>query len=229
MNTVVRLRLIVGLLSVSVLCTARCLADTRAVAAEAITSSHVTSSAQALQRYKTSHSLVDLEAATVAMEGSVDVELLTPENFIATRRNFVEGYATLLAAIERAYEPNYNPYDPKNMPDVCVQPPREPDGRMQPPCSDPNEVRDIRTREQYIAAIKANEIRREQARRYISILHLDERAMGILRLELGVFRDIAPEGVSADYAAIDSILQRAGLSSARRAKIDAMLYTRPEP
>ncbi len=161
------------------------------------------------------------------MDGSVDVQLLTPNNFIATRRSFVQGWANVLAVIEKAYEPGYDPLDPKNRPQGCIIPPREPDGRSLPPCTDPKNIQDTKAREQYVAAIQADKLKTKREYRYNRITRLDERAMSMLRLELGVFRDIAPEGVSADYAAIDSILQRAGLSSARRSKIDGYLYDSP--
>ncbi len=227
MLTIAHSRLVAGLLIMFMACERACIADTRTAAAEVLTSTHVNSSAQALQRYETSHSLDDLETATAAMEGSVDVQALTPDNFIATRRSFVQGYANVLAAIEKAYEPGYDPLDPKNRPHGCIIPPPEPDGRSLHPCTDPKEIHDTKARELYVAAIKADRVKTKRAYRYNRIARLDERAMSVLKVELGVFREIAPEGISPDYAAIDSILQSAGLSSARRSKIDAMLYDTP--
>lgn len=224
MITISRSRVIAGFLMVFMGCEGACIAGTRTVASEALTSIHANLSAQALQRYETSHSLNDLETATAAMEGSVDVQSLTPYNFIATRRNFVQGYANVLAAIEKAYEPGYDPLDPKNRPHGCVTPPQEPDGRSLPPCTDPKEIHDAKAREQYVVAINADRVKTERELRYNRIMGLELRAMSVLRVELSVFRDIAPEGISADYAAIDSILRRAGLSEAHRSKIDAMLY-----
>ncbi len=138
------LRVVAGLVVAFIAWNGACIADTGNGAFEAITSAHVNSSAQALKRYRASHSLVDLETATVAMDGSVDVESLTPDKFIATRRTFVQGYANVLAAIEQAYEPGYDPLDPKNRPEGCVTPPRQPDGRLFPPCTNPKEIHDTR-------------------------------------------------------------------------------------
>jgi hypothetical protein len=227
MITIARSRVVAGFLTVFMGCEGACIADTRTLAAEALTSTHVTSSAQALQRYETSHSLDDLETAEDAMDGSVDVQSLTPDNFIATRRAFVQGWANVLALIEKAYEPGYDPLDPKNRPQGCIIPPREPDGRSFPPCTDPKEISDTKARAQYVAAIQADKLKTERERRYRDITFLDQRAMASLRVELDVFRDVAPAGAGADYAAIDSILKRAGLSSAHRSTIDGYLYYSP--
>jgi hypothetical protein len=182
---------------------------------------------QAVQRYRASGSSSDLVAAMVAMESAVNIDALTPQNFVQQRRQLVQGWAQILKAIDQSYDPTFNPSDPKNIPFVCVAPPREADGRQLLPCANPNDVQDPAARAQYIAAIRANATVAERWNHYQQIARLDQRAMSTLQMSLQLLRSVAPEGSSPDFAAVDSVLVGAGLSSARRAAVDAYFYQSP--
>ena len=52
---------------------------------------------------------------------------------------------------------------------------------------------------------------------------LDMLAQNALKMELSRLRALAPSGVGNDASALDAILQRSGLSSTLRAKLDTML------
>ena len=50
-----------------------------------------------------------------------------------------------------------------------------------------------------------------------------------MKAALDLWRRVEPNGTPADFEALDAILQQAGLSTARRTKIDAMFYERYTP
>ena len=62
---------------------------------------------------------------------------------------------------------------------------------------------------------------------YLDVQHVDMLAQSSLKVQLDQFRKVEPDGTDADFAALDGILQHAGLSSARRMKINSMFYARP--
>ncbi len=187
------------------------------------------SAMQSLQRYKSSHSFSDLRSAIYTMQTAADIGSLTTSNFITERRTLVRGWALILKAIEQSYDPNFNPDDPNDIPDSCVVPPREPNGRQAPACADPQEVQDPQARAQYIADIRANDLKRQRTSRYRQLFNIDEAAMGSLQMALDLFRKVAPEGAAPDFAALDGILRQAGLSEVRREKLDAYFYAAAAP
>jgi hypothetical protein len=208
------------------------LAITPDAAVPSATAAHVNASSQDLARFRSSHLLNDLRAAVAALDGTVDIHTLTPNNFITTRRTLVQAWTNVLKVIEQAYDPTFNPEDPNNVPFLC--PPVPPaGGRIMPEgtssCMNPNDIKDARIRAAYVAAVKENDAKKSRLSYYLEILREDERAMSSLSATLDLLRKIAPEGVGRDFTALDGILQKAGLSQTRRTTIDAMIDGRPSP
>ncbi|HTX59168.1 MAG TPA: hypothetical protein VMH02_05770, partial [Verrucomicrobiae bacterium] len=148
-----------------------------------------------------------------------DTATIKPKNIVSGRRTIVRAWAQVLRAIERSYDPTFNPNDPRNMPEECLIPPREPDGTQEPSCADPNDVRDPKARAAYTEAIRANDLKIERWNNYWSLKDRDDAAMTSLQMQLKLFRE---ESAPPDFAALDRILRQAGLSDARRKEIDAM-------
>jgi hypothetical protein len=55
---------------------------------------------------------------------------------------------------------------------------------------------------------------------------IDLLALNSLKVQLNQLRKFEPDGTDGDFAALDGILKEAGLSNARRLKIDTMFYAR---
>lgn len=187
------------------------------------------SAMQSLQRYGSSHSFEDLRSALYTMESAADIGSLTPSNFIVERRTLVRGWARILKAVEQSYDPTFDPSNANDLPNSCVVPPREPSGRQAPACADPSDVKDPQSRAQYIAAIRANDLRRQRTNRYRQLFNIDEAAMSSLEMALQLFNKVAPDNASPDFAALDDILKQAGLGDARRQTLDAWIYRRSGP
>lgn len=176
-------------------------------------STHVDGSSRALQAYARSHAFSDLRAAVNEMEAAVNLHALKPDTFVNQRRTLVRGWAQVLKAIERSYDPTYDPNDPNNRP-ISGLP-------------DPQGISDPKERAWAVAALAANPKKLERASYYHDLSIIDLRAQTLLKTSLDLFRKVEPDGTPPDFAALDGIVQRAGLSSARRTKIDAMFYARP--
>jgi hypothetical protein len=182
---------------------------------------------QALQRYDSSGSLSDLTSAVSTMDGTVNLDALTPQNFVARRRALVQAWAQILKSIEQSYDPTYNPNDPSNIPQPCVTPPPDANGARLPGCSNPNAIQDPSARAKYLAAIEANKQVTQRWNNYWGLVKLDLRAMRVLQMSLQLLQSVAPDGEGADFTALDAIVQQAGISQARRAKIDGFFYQNP--
>lgn len=184
----------------------------------------IANASQALQRYASSHSVADLNAAVFAMGGTVDLDTLTPANFISRRRELVQAWATIINAIEQSYDPSFNPKQRFS----CPIPPPQPSGQLQP-CADPANISDPTARAQYEAALGNFKLQLDKARRYQQLVNIEGGAFSGLNMSLQLMAQVAPDGTSSDFAALDSILQRTGLSAGTRAKIDAMFYPSAGP
>jgi hypothetical protein len=180
-------------------------------------------SAAALNRYASTHALSDLQAATEGLSGTVDAYTLNAQNFGPTRRALVRAWAPVLKAVENAYDPSYDPSDPKNVPTSCVMPPPVPNATR---CMSPDQVADPTLRAQYAAAVAANDQIRKSANRYGAVNRLDMEATGLFAATISTLNQIAPPGAGADFNALDGILRSTGLSENRMAKLDAILYER---
>jgi hypothetical protein len=178
-------------------------------------SAHVDGSSRALQIFARSHSLADLRSAVDEMEAAVNLHALKPDNFVAQRRTLVRGWAQLVKTIEQSYDPTYDPNDRNNRP-ISGLP-------------DPQSIPDPNGRAWAEAALAANSEKIRRASYYHDLLIIDMRAQTELKTSLDLFRKVEPDGTLPDFAALDGILRQAGLSTARRTKIDAMFYARPGP
>ena len=187
------------------------------------TQSRVASAMQGLQRYKSLHSFSDLRSTLYKLQSAIDVTTLTPDNFIESRRSLVNGWAQLLREIELAYDPTFDP----NQHFSCPEPGRQPDGTEARPCADPSVIQNPQARTAYALRLNAFHLRLKQAAHYQDVHNLDEGAMVTLSTGLDVLRKVAPNGAGPDFAALDAILQQAGLSKPRRSNIDAMFYGGP--
>ncbi len=170
------------------------------------TTSRIGVSAAALSRYAQTHALSDLRSAILGLSGTINPYSLTPQNFSATRRSLVQAWAPVIKAIESAYEPGYDPSDPKNVPSFCAPPPT------------PNQA--LCTQ----AMVQQNDEKRRHWDQYADVHRLDNLAMGLFRVSIQTLNEIAPTGEGADFNALDSILRNAGISESRMAKLDATLY-----
>lgn len=183
------------------------------------TEARVAVSLQDLQRFNGSRSLDDLNTTITSLLSAVNISQIRPANYVARRRTVVQAWAQVLEAIEKSYDPAFDPKNPNDVPAICLIPPREDDGRQMPSCADPRDVRDPKARAAYVAALKDNALRTRRANYYGRLRLLDEDAMSSLEANLRVFSTVAPR----DSAALDEILLKAGLSNARRTQIDALL------
>lgn len=212
-------------LSLTILCTAL-LGAAPTFAVPSITQTRINLSSHALTRFKSSDSLKDLHSAVEFLDGTIDTTSLTPNNFIATRRALVEAWAAALKPIEESYDPTFDPKDPANVQYVCVAPPHIIGAE---PCMSPDSIKDSKIRAAYIASINENEAKIRRWGHYLDVSQLDAHAMSSLEAALRLLNSIAPQGVGPDFVALDDLIRRAGLSDARRTKIDAMFYARSGP
>jgi hypothetical protein len=175
---------------------------------------------QSLERYRSTRSLADLGDAIRILTSALDTTYMKSSEYVSERRAIVRAWSMVLVAIERAYDPTFNPEDPRNIPETCVSPPVEADGSVQRPCTDPSAITDPKARAAYIAAIKANDLKIQRMRTYRDVHNLDEAAMLSLRMNLASFKAVRAQ---SDDAALEQILRQSGISEARRRKIEAML------
>lgn len=208
-------RLVCLALGLSVACTA---AASGAAPKKDQTKARVASALQGLQRFYGSHSLEDLHATVDVLTSAVDMTTIKRKNLIARRRTVVQAWAQVLREVELSYDPSFDPSNPNDRPATCLVPPREASGRQLPSCADPQDLTDPAARAAYVAALQANELKTERASRYQELRNIDDDAMLSLRLNLADFHAVT----RSDSANLDGILRDAGLSDARRAKIDAM-------
>jgi hypothetical protein len=176
---------------------------------------HVANSAQALQRFADTRSLGDLRTAVDEMGFALNPDAFTAQTFVAQRRVLVRGWAKVIKTIELSYDPTYDPHDPSNAPQWGLP--------------DPQLIHDPQARQLAIAALAENERRVKRAAYYHDLTIIDLGAQAHLRMSLALLRRIAPAGTPPDAVALDGILQDAAISSARRAKIDALFSASPGP
>jgi len=177
---------------------------------------HVDASVQRVQAYTFSRSFADLRSAIDEMERAANLSGLRPETWVVQRRTFVRGWAQLLAAIEQSHDPTYDPNDPKDRPIMNLPEPQSfPDNP--------------KTQAWAAVAIAANPKKLARAYYYHDLQIIDMRAQATMKAALDLWRRVEPNGTPADFEALDAILQQAGLSTARRTKIDAMFYERYTP
>lgn len=146
-----------------------------------------------LARYASSRSVDDLRKAITDLDGAIDLDDLSSKNFTASRRMLVQAWAAAFKAVEGAYDPTYDPNDPKNAFTNDAVPPE---------------------------LAKQNDEKYQRAEYYWQVRILDEQAMSSLEMSLKVLNAAAPAGAGSDYDALDGIVRQSGISQTRRAAID---------
>ena len=180
-------------------------------------SSILAASMRALERYRSTGSLSDLQSSVNSL--GVDMSVIKSNEYVARRRALIGAWARIIRTIDTSYDPKYNPSDANERGSMCLVPPREASGVQRPSCADPNAIQDPEAREKYIAELRANASKIKQTNFYYQLKNIDSAAMLSLQMQLRGFRNAhAPD----DFSALDSILRKAGLSDTRRAAIDAM-------
>jgi hypothetical protein len=187
------------------------------VAADTI-DTRIAATHKALQRFATSHLRSDLKSAFYALISAGMIRVVASDDLVTNRRKLVAAYATVLYEIDGQYDPTFDPDDPKNQVHFCVSPPQEPSGRRSPCGADPNDIPDPSTRAAYLAAIQAENAKIQRHNNYVDVNNLDQSVMGHLQYLLQAYRTEAPP----DSNTLNQIVRGAGLSDARRAKINAM-------
>jgi hypothetical protein len=187
-------------------------------ATSAIADARISAAQEALVRYKATHSLEDLRSVVSTMGGTVNIRELTPENLILERRNLVRAWAQILKAIEQSYDPTFDPNERL----ACPEPPAA-QGIQLPPCVSPAAVNNPAARAAYLAELNKYYGYVRRVSYYRQLRNVDDWAMLSLRMSLDLYRQVAPKGVSADFDALDTILQQAALGGARRSRIEQML------
>jgi hypothetical protein len=163
---------------------------------------HVGAASRSAQAFTRSHAFVDLRAAIDEMVSAGNLPGFQPDTFVAQRRTLVGGWAHVLKAIKQSYDPTYDPNDRNNWPVWGL--------------TDPQYAKDPQTRAAAVAALAANDQKVKRMSFYHDLHVLDLLAQNTLKVELDQLRRLAPDGTDADVAALDTILQQAGLSSALR-------------
>lgn len=182
------------------------------------TKSRVASSLDDLQRFNVTNSLDDLQASIDSLSSAVQLRTIASRHIVGRRRLVVRAWAQILHTIEASSDPTFDPTNPRDLPLMCIVPPREANGEQLPGCADPRDLQDPVARAAYVAAIKANAAKAQRMDFQTLLRHLDDDAMLSLRLSLADFRKRA----RPDPAALDEIVRQAGISDARRQKVDAM-------
>lgn len=174
---------------------------------------------QSLQRFSSLRSLNDLQEAIFALTSAIDIRAIRRSDLLAKRRQIVGAWGRIFKAIEASTDPAFDLSNRNNIPDDCVTPPMQADGRQLPSCAAPADVTDPVARAKYIAAINANDLKKQRAAYQARLRYLDGGAMSSLQMELSIFRRVAP----GNAPELMTILRGEGLSSARLAKIQAMM------
>jgi len=183
-----------------------------------LASPSLAASQQKLEAFYVSHSLDDLRGAISPLEQAVDMAAIDPRDYVALRRKILSGWARVFETIEASYDSSGYP----KMQLSCPAPGREPSGRQLYACVDPKYIQDTAVRAAYVAALDVYKAKVRHANFQAGLHDLDDDAMLVLQAQLHSFREVAP----SDFSSLDSILQRAGLSTARRQAIDAMILGR---
>ena len=116
----------------------------------------------------------DPEKLQRAADQLVEVDLSKEEEGLkrlALRRETLQLWLTLLAAIDKNLDPRF---DPNDQPRVSVSPPPSGGGQF-PPGVDPSAIKDAQARRQYEAAIKQNKDKAVNYRLQTKLRRLDQK------------------------------------------------------
>jgi hypothetical protein len=172
---------------------------------------------QQLRAFESAHSFTELNDAITSLYTSLNLAQggIVPANYVARRRTYVQAWAQILKTIEQSYDPTFDPKNPVDLPSICLMSPQA----TSPTCFDYKSIKDPVARTKMIAAIQANNVKREKAAYWTHLVLADQDAMASLDMQLKEFRTA---GAPPDIRALDAIILQAGISDARRAKLDAM-------
>jgi hypothetical protein len=178
-----------------------------------------TEALQELQRFKSSHSFKDLEAAIATMQSAFEGYTFASEDFYALRRALVWNWAQILKVVQDSYDPTFNPANRNDVPSIHLIPPMEANGTQLSSGVDPRDIQDPKARAIYVAELGENAAKRKRLDAYLSLENVDDEAKASLEVSLDLLRTMAPEGATPDAAALDSILRKAGLKDATRREL----------
>jgi hypothetical protein len=179
------------------------------------TQANIASRMQGLNRFYTSHSLDDLHSTVYTLVSSLNFGTIKPQDYVARRREIVQAWATVLAAIQAAYPKNFDPNNMNDLPTDCVMPP----GGNYPCGVRPSDISDAAVRAHYVSAIATNQAKLQRVQLYHQVQVLDMVAMAGLEVNLREFRE---RRAPPDTAALDDILRDAGLTHARIVRVRSM-------
>ena len=177
------------------------------------------------QNFKVSKSLDDFRSAMSAMNSTFDTSSLNSTNFVERRREQVRGWSEIIAAIEGAYQPGYDPFAFQNRPVNCIRIPAHLFCRR----VDPSSIADAKARAEYVAALHANEAKEAREEQYRRIALLEDDATASLTLDLKIFGTLAKPGTPTDTSALDAIMRKSGLSGATRVLVEENSGILPSP
>ncbi|HEY7393090.1 MAG TPA: hypothetical protein VH640_31510 [Bryobacteraceae bacterium] len=157
-----------------------------------------------------------LQNAVESME-SVSIGGNGPER-IEARQQALTMWFTILAAIDKELDPNFNPDD---APPESVRP-RSSGAAVYPSGIDPNSIPDPEVRAEYEAALEENERKVERYRLQIRLRRIDPRATS--DVERSLIRHYTTSAVDQDE--LDGLIKSAKLSGARQKQLKVLFQNR---
>jgi len=170
---------------------------------------HLAAASRAMQQFDASRAPADLRPAIDELTAASNTQVfrrLSAGAFVTQRRTLVAAWAEVLKRIQQSYDPAYDPHSRANW--------------LVWGLPVPEYVHDPQERAAVVAAIKANDEKAKRAGAWHDVMVVDVLAQAILRVVLSQLHKVAPDGAGDDFAALDAILRRAGLSDATRENID---------
>ena len=182
---------------------------------------HVAHALLSLEKFKQTHDVSDLRESVDKMYVAVDPAPGTdPEPLYLRRRAVLKGYVSLFEEIDPQIDPSFSPEDPRWAPANCLVPPPEKNGTQLPSCADPNDIRDASVRQEYVAAIAANERKKQRYAYQVKIQQLAKAALVGLKLNLENYR---VRDATFDAPALNAIVENGNLSETRKKQIELAL------
>lgn len=161
----------------------------------------------------------DLQALDAAWRHLADVSALEGKDAAERediRVSALKAWLTLLAAIDAARDPEFDPDAPV---DLGVEAPRQADGTALPGTPDPAQIKDPGQREAYQRALEQNRAQLGNSRFQTHVRRADERATSFA--EEFITQYFAPQ--QSDQLLVSEIVEEAKLSADRRKRILSLL------
>jgi len=124
------------------------------------------------KEFETEREPARLREAYMALQNVVIIREHDPKARALLRRKSLEMWLGLVEILDRFLDPNF---DPKDVPEMTVQPPPGRDGVALPPGADPAKIDDPRARADYDKAIAANRANAERYRLQSDLRRVNER------------------------------------------------------